>query len=469
MSKQIITIGYEIPGRLEDLVNFNSKTSLMDADIVLFFPEFWFYDCDNNYCGKTCYSESGSFQLKEDMRHWKKELDSFLKSGKTVFLFLAKKEEYYLHTGQKYYSGSGKSRVTTNDVDLHNNYEFLPIDIGDITSANGKQINFIGNPIFSLLYNKFKNNLTYQTYIEKPREGIPVFTGKDKTKILGAIYKIGSGHLITLPVLTFNEKDFTEVKKDEKGEDQEYWNKKGMQFGNHFVDCLLEIESKLTEGSKKTPTPAWVSQKQFSGEKEKKLYDSINKNSAKIIKIEEKNEKLKVELEKELELKDLLYEQGKPLEAAVITALKILGFQAENYDDGDLEIDQVITSPEKRRYIGECEGKDSKDIDITKLRQLLDSLNEDFARDEIQEKAFGILFGNPERLKDPNERKLGFTTKCKTGAKREKVALVRTVDLFVVAKYLTENDNEEFKKACREAIHSCLGEIVKFPDIIEKK
>ena len=469
MNKHIVTIGYEIPGRYEDLVDFNSKTSLMDADIVLFFPEFWFYEYDSNYCGKTCYSESGSFQLKEDMCHWKKELDSFLKLGKTVFLFLAKKEEYYLHTGQKYYSGSGKSRVTTNSVDLHNNYDFLPIDIGNITSANGKQINLIGNPIFSLLYNKFKNNLTYQTYIEKPREGIAIFTGKDKTKILGAIYKIGSGHLITLPVLTFNEKDFTEVKKDEKGEDKEYWNKKGIQFGNGFVDCLLEIESKLTEGAKKTPAPAWVSQKQFSGEKEKILYESMNKNCAKIEEIKKKNEKLKVELEKELDLKDLLYEQGKPLESAVIKALEILGFQAENYNDGDLEIDQVIISPEKRRYIGECEGKDSKDIDITKLRQLLDSLNADFARDEVQEKAFGILFGNPERLKDPKERKLDFTTKCKTGAKREQIALVKTVDLFIVAKYLTENNDEDFKKACREAIHSCLGEVVKLPGILKKK
>lgn len=113
---------------------------------------------------------------------------------------------------------------------------------------------------------------------------------------------------------------------------------------------------------------------------------------------------------------DLLYESGKALENAVIKALKILGYHAENYNDGTLELDQVITSPENERYIGECEGKDNKDIDIGKFRQLQDSLNEDFQRDDVKDKAFGLLFGNPQRLINPTERTLDFTEKCKRGA-----------------------------------------------------
>ena len=131
-------------------------------------------------------------------------------------------------------------------------------------------------------------------------------------------------------------------------------------------------------------------------------------------------------------------------------------------------MDQVITSPEKNRHIGESEGKDNKDINITKFRQLLETLNADFAREDVEEKAFGILFGNPERLKEPAKRKLDFTTKCKTGAQREKIALVKTADLFEVAKFLNENTDEKFKKECREAIHRNLGEIVAFPDIPNK-
>jgi len=41
--------------------------------------------------------------------------------------------------------------------------------------------------------------------------------------------------------------------------------------------------------------------------------------------------------------------------------------------------------------------------------------------------------------------------------------LVKTEDLFLVTKYLKENNNEKFKKACREAIYDWLGRIVVFP------
>ncbi len=195
------------------------------------------------------------------------------------------------------------------------------------------------------------------------------------------------------------------------------------------------------------------------------IQDLIDKNINKIAKIEQETEKLKIELADGTKLKDLLYENGTPLEKSVTKALIILGYQAENYNDGELEMDQIILSPEGHRYIGECEGKDNKGIDITKFRQLQDALNADFSRDEVEEKAFGILFGNAERLIDPEKRKLDFTTKCKSGAEREKIALIKTADLFRVAKYLIEKPDEQFKIACRNAIHKHLGKIVMFPRI----
>jgi hypothetical protein len=242
-----------------------------------------------------------------------------------------------------------------------------------------------------------------------------------------------------------------------------------MAFGNNFIQCLIEIDKKLISDSDNTPPPDWTSKEQFIGKKEKQLKDTINNNNKKIKKIVLENEKLEIDLEKENKLKDLLFEQGKPLEGAVITALKVLGYEAENYDDGDLEMDQVIINPEKHRYIGETEGKDNKDINITKFRQLVDVLNEDFAREEVTEKAFGILFGNADRLTDPEKRKLDFTDKCKSGAKREKIALIKTTDLFTVVKYINENVDEKFKKGCRNAIHGGLGKIVKFPKTPNKK
>lgn len=386
-------------------------------------------------------------------------------AGRTVFLFLKEKEDFFLKTGTKEY----KPKITLHHVDSHHNYEFLPTSIGTITTAKGSSIEISKQPLFSNFFNNFQSNLEYQVYLEDIGNSMIVFTGKDKTKILGAIYKVGVGHLVALPYLNYNENKFVEYKKDKKGEEKGYWTKSAIKFGNILVDCLVAIDKGLTQGSVKTPPPSWVSSENFNSKKEIIIQNNIDKNIREINKIEQENHKLQTELQEEQVLKDLLYEQDNPLENVVTKALEILGFNAENFDDGKLELDQIITSPEGYRYIGECEGKNEKDINITKFRQLLESLNADFDREEVEEKAFGILFGNAQRLIEPKNRVLDFTQKCKTGAKREKIALVKTTDLFIVAKYLKEHKDGKFKLACRKAIHGGLGEIVRFPQIPAEK
>jgi hypothetical protein len=463
MSKQLLTIGYEIPGFSENKVDFYDRFSLMDADILLLSPNAispigeWV----SFTAGGGCYNVDSSKRFEEKILHLKKELIDYLSSGKNAFIFLSRKEEYQLaqsvsSTRKGQYSYSTKTSC---------NYDFLPTSIGTLTSAHGKHIKYSGSETFSTFDKQFNRYLEYNLYIENPKAIQTIYTGKDNKKALGALYKIGAGHLIVLPMLTINEADFIDTKTEKDGKKQEYWNKKAIAFGNNLVKCLLDIDTRLSDGSEKTPAPEWLEKIEYLTKKEIMINDSISKNLDKIAKVEKENESLKLQLGEEVLLKDLLFEKGKLLENAVIRALRRLGYQAEGYDDGDLEMDQVIISPEKNRYIGECEGKDSRDIDVTKFRQLQDALNADFARDEVEEKAFGILFGNAERLTDPTTRKLDFTTKCKSGAEREKIALVKTIDLFFVAKYLGENEDEVYKKNCRQAIHQCLGKVVEFPKV----
>ena len=469
MSKKISTIGYEIPGFSNLGLGFSSKSSLMDSDILLVAPELPYYERSSlgggYYQGKVCYGESDSFKLKEDLVHWKKESINSLNAGKTVFLMLSEKNDFFVDTGDRSYSRSGRYRDTTINVAPSSNYELLPVRIGNIHSANGKEILFTGNPLFSNFFKSLKPNLEYKIYLEDIGNGTPIFTGKDKTKILGAIYKVGAGHLVAFPYLNYDEEKFTEYKKNKKGKKEEHWTKDAIRFGHMLTDCLIEIDKGLLQDLSKTPPPLWVLHEKYSSKKEVNIQKNINSNIKKIKKIENDNKKIQSELLEEQGLKDLLYEQGKPLENAVIKALEIFGFKAENYDDGELEIDQIITSPEGYRYIGECEGKNEKDIDITKFRQLLESLNADFDREGVEEKAFGILFGNAQRLTEPQSRTLDFTQKCKTGANREKIALVKTADLFNVAQFLKENKNDKFQKECRIAIHNGLGKIVVFPSV----
>jgi len=138
-------------------------------------------------------------------------------------------------------------------------------------------------------------------------------------------------------------------------------------------------------------------------------------------------------------------------------------FTVSHFEDSDSEFDVVFESKEGR-LIGEAEGKDNKAVNIDKLRQLEMNMHEDFAREDIEQMAKGALIGNAYRLSEPKERGDFFTTKCLTAASRSGTALISTVDLFYVAKYLSEKGDKTFSRKCRQAIIKTTG-VIKFPDI----
>ncbi|EAR01311.1 hypothetical protein [Maribacter sp. HTCC2170] len=462
--KDILSIGFEIPGQSENYIYFDSSKSLMDADIIIISPEEISPNGDRIRfsSGGACYDTETTSRYTKHSSNLKKEVSDSLKQGKTVFLFLAEKKEFSLATGVTH-PRKGENLYSTT---TKSNYDFLPINIGNITSASGNRLIFNGNQILSDFNRNFKDYLKYESYIENSENALITYHGKDKSKILGAIIKGKSGHLVILPKIKYDYNSF--VKYDKKT-DKEFWTDEAKKFGDKLSEVLIGIDAKLSSSSEKTPPPKWSLDKNYFTKRSLKIETQIKKSLGDIEKLKKKIENFNQELESENQLKDLLFEQGKPLEDAVTKALDILGYKAENYDDGELELDQVIMSPEKVRYIGECEGKDAKDINITKFRQLLESLNADFAREDVEEKAFGILFGNPQRLVEPVKRNLDFTKKCKTGAEREKIALIKTAELFVVTNFLQQNKNAKFKKACRKAISDGLGKIVKFPTLPSKK
>ncbi len=155
-------------------------------------------------------------------------------------------------------------------------------------------------------------------------------------------------------------------------------------------------------------------------------------------------------------LRTLLYEKGKPLERAILEALEILGFKAEQYKEGRSEFDVVLESGVDR-LLGEAEGKDSKPINVDKLRQLAMNIHEDLQREEVSAPARGVLFGNGYRFMPPGERGAQFTEKCIIAAQSSSTALVTTSDIFAAIQYLTSQDDDGYAKQCRDAMLTGTG------------
>jgi len=200
-----------------------------------------------------------------------------------------------------------------------------------------------------------------------------------------------------------------------------------------------------------------------SGAEEGRLKKEMEEKDKQIDDLVLKKTQMLTELDQKTRLRDLLFEKGKNLENAIILGLEILGYETANYCEGGLEFDQVILSPEGERFIGETEGKDTSAVNIDKFRQLASNIQEDLQRDEVDCPAIGILFGNGFRLTKPSIRVEQFTEKCIHTAESSNCILVRTPDLFRVAKYVQETGDTPFAEKCRNAISSGIGKIVDFP------
>ncbi len=112
-----------------------------------------------------CYNVETSNRYLQKVNHLKKEIEDHLNAGKNVFLFLNKEINETLASGVSSPRKGQHSYATYK----HSNYQLLPINIGKLTSASGKHVQFSGNPIFSQFYNKFKAHLAYELYIEDPK------------------------------------------------------------------------------------------------------------------------------------------------------------------------------------------------------------------------------------------------------------------------------------------------------------
>ncbi len=290
----------------------------------------------------------------------------------------------------------------------------------------------------------------------------PIVQTKTGNKTVGARlrYKNADGNLLLLPFIDFELDEYTYENDEDK---KLYWTKDAITLGKKFIASICELDKALRSSSELSAQPDWIIQDKFVLPKEEKVRTKLLEVEAKIDSLQKEKEQFEQQIVDESIFKRLLYEKGKPLEGSIRNALELMGFVVSHFKESDSEFDVVFKS-EEGRVIGEAEGKDNKAISIDKLRQLEMNVHEDFARDEVSNMAKATLIGNAYRLVEPEKREEFFTVKCLTAATRSGTALIRTVDLFYVSKYLSGKSDKAFSKKCRKAILETTG-VVKFPEI----
>jgi len=458
MPQRVFSVGQIVPGDAAKYIAFRSDRSLFDADVIIFTPSIGEYKCREYYAGKPLISENDSQAVIRDCAHWRREIETAVDASKVVFVMLVKPAEVYYDTGQRTFSGTGRSRVTTKHMEETTSYESVPFSFPGLVPRGGASISVLAElgPL-AAYWSEFGSSSEYELYFDPT--GLDALLGtKNREKVVGGLVRSkGGGALVLLPPVKWDFDALTYARGDST-----FWRKKGIVLGNRFIAALLAASDALRREGKRTPVPEWAASQEYSLPNEVRIRADVAQVDSDITALTERRQQLMREVDEAAELRALLYETGRPLEGAVLKALRLLGFTAGRYRDGESEFDAIFTSPEGR-FLGEAEGKDSRALNIDKMSQLERNLQEDFSKENVKAFAKGVLFGNAFRLEAPPKRGAAFTDKCVTAAKRLGVALVRTPDLFEPARHLSEHSEASYATACRKAILDAQGTIVEFP------
>lgn len=467
MAKKILEVGVELASDDVEHASMNSKVSLLDWDIIIFRPsidEFVPPYCDT-YNGKPSLKETSSFQLKECNEHWRREILQAYETGKTVVVHLAPLREVYVDTGERRYSGTGRNRATTTIVQITSNYETLPLALNPV-SAVGSEIKLADRraEVLATYWSEFGDISRYK--VQLTASGVPSsLVTRSGEKVVGSVYRdsVKGGVLLLLPDIDFEPDDFYTT--DDDGD--AIWTEKANQFAARYLSSIIALDKALRADREVTPEPAWASEGRYVLPVEQELKLSLLNAEREIEEANKKKEKIASELRDAGVLRSLMYEKGHALEAVILKALRIIGFAAEPYKDSESEFD-VVFECDEGRLIGEVEGKDTKAVNVDKLRQLGMNINEDLMREEVTAPAKPVLFGNGYRLQPPEERADPFTEKCNTAAAASSTALVATADLFGPVQYIIGEADAEYARKCRTAILTAVGRVV-FPPVPQKR
>lgn len=456
----ILAVCFSYPGVSDNYVPWLSKQSLLDGDIILFRPkmDYTLDPWNGTYAGKPSLDERSSAANREALVHWRTQLKLAFEAGKTILVFLSAPEGVYARTGTNTISGTGRSQKVVNHVSEINSYEALPVKLESLRTAQGDKVKLTKDGALIANYWTEMGPLSRYEVLFDGAKNKPLLTAKTGTVAVASLVRGAAGSFVMLPDLDFDRgEDFT----GQNSKKEWVWTKEGLSAGRKFVSAVIEIHKALRRGDR-AAAPVWASETKYELPVEVAATARLEEIDSAVSKLGLERAEVEKSRERETLPKALLYETGKVLEAAVIDALRRLGFAADGYVDATSEFDIVFSSTDGR-FLGECEGKEASAINIDKLQQLERNLQEDFAKPENSGYAKGVLFGNPHRLVDPGQRKDLFTAKVIEAAKRSGIALVYTPDLFEVVKYLAKSNDKVYAKSIRECLANSGGAVVSFP------
>lgn len=414
---RIATLGWELPDGRTSYIPFNSDYSLLDYDVIIFdasdiFLEYRAVPGRWTYKGYRNLDSDASVHILQDLQRRKNEMTELVNIGRTVIIFCPIPDKCYIDSGQREYSGTGRSRQTTrivNELDINS---FFPEAVqSGTTEAYGKKIVFDGDDIFRSFWKKIKNMVCYKAYFNSPA-GKPFIFVKDTDKPVGTWFQFEKGNIVFIPHLADrDDKDYFPKVAD--------YNNAASAFISAIIDLVNDLKSLTGEYT----LPEWTYAYLIPSERD--LSDKIRKQELRLRKILDSIDTQKKQREDIRKYKLLLCGKGTALKKQVISVLNEIGLKAK---EGPKGRDDIIIQYGEKIGIGEVKGK-SKSAAEKDAAQLEKWVSEHYSNNGI--KAKGFLIVNAFCETPLNERKeTAFPSQMLPYCSNREHCLLTTVQLL---------------------------------------
>jgi hypothetical protein len=251
------SIGYTFKDpRVRDMT-FASNETLLGLDVVLldlagFYRSYASYSRDT-YMGRESLNDDQSVRIVGDVARRNRELNTLLELGGTVVLFLPAPDSWYINTGEREYSGTGRNRQVTRIVREVQLLSVLPFRIQS-QAAKTRDLEVRAGEPFATFWRA--NNDRFQTAAVLTRPfGETTIVIRDTDAIAGSIARVDKGVVIVLPQdLLYPEQE----EDDHDGEDEEEKEQQPHPEDVAFLDSLFDLVRALRVTSGDFEQPEWA-------------------------------------------------------------------------------------------------------------------------------------------------------------------------------------------------------------------
>lgn len=370
---KIASIGREFPVKGVESFEYNSENTLLDFDLVLWDPSklLYWYPHSEDYRGYPCLNSHGSVLIFDDRSRRMSEMTDLGKLGRALVIFIPAPKKFYIDTGQRTYSGSGRNQRTIIQVTEESLNSFIPIS-GDFNTleASGTKIDFHGNDLLKNFWSANKGKLHFNAYFTHPI-GSPFLFIQGTDKIVGSLIRSERGIILLLPHLM---------------EEEEFSRKTDYNTAAKvFIESIVDLISALQKESGDFTLPEWTLDYYLPGEKLAR--DELQTLQDDLEKLHKNIDNKRRELARLERYRLLISAKGTALQNQVLEILREIGIEAR---EGRIGRDDIFLSFEGMNGVAEVKGT-NKSAAEEHASQLEKWVSEYMTEYQIKTKGFLIV------------------------------------------------------------------------------